>query len=204
MCVLLNHWYTKLHKGCTCVELHNHFSSVFMARCSIQHRNFLYGLNNLITPEHICILTTLYSLSFTAWTIELLQNTSAYSQLCTRCPTLILTKSSATMSMICGGDAADTAHNRQHPRYVAKMGIFYTSVPEKYRFLCYIKIWNTTSISIIFTNSVKVSQKTNCISITDTNQLILFKEMIAVYLVDDTNSVNTPCGQKYSVLLMLK
>jgi hypothetical protein len=48
-------------------------------------------------------------------------------------------------------------------------------------------------------NSILPSQKTRCISITNTSCSMLFREVIAVYS-DNTESINTPLGKSAEYL----
>ena len=50
-----------------------------------------------------------------------------------------------------------------------------------------------------YKNSTATSQKTYYVSITNTNQLLLFTEMIAVYCKNNTKHMNTTCGQNAQV-----
>jgi hypothetical protein len=47
----------------------------------------------------------------------------------------------------------------------------------------------------VFTNSVRTSQETHYASITKTNQLKLFWEVIAVYCENRTKHMDVLCGQ---------
>jgi hypothetical protein len=48
---------------------------------------------------------------------------------------------------------------------------------------------------IICTNSVPLSGKTQRVSFTKINWLLLFREILAIYLENDTKPTNTLCGQ---------
>jgi hypothetical protein len=48
---------------------------------------------------------------------------------------------------------------------------------------------------IIFKNSVHTAKKTQHVSITKINWLMLFKEIIPVYSENHTNPINSLCGQ---------
>jgi hypothetical protein len=50
-------------------------------------------------------------------------------------------------------------------------------------------------ISIIFKNSVNISQETHYVSATKPNRLMLFREIIAVYCENHMGHINTLFGQ---------
>jgi hypothetical protein len=47
----------------------------------------------------------------------------------------------------------------------------------------------------MYKNSVRTSQETHAVSITTTNRLTLFREIIAVYCENHMDHRNTVCGQ---------
>jgi hypothetical protein len=49
---------------------------------------------------------------------------------------------------------------------------------------------------MIYKNPVCTSQETHYVSATKTNQLVLFRETVAVYCENRTKHANTLCGQK--------
>jgi hypothetical protein len=55
---------------------------------------------------------------------------------------------------------------------------------------------------MIFKNSTSTSQKTRYISITKTNQLMLFREKIYFYSNDHTEHINALCGRNVEFLMV--
>jgi hypothetical protein len=57
------------------------------------------------------------------------------------------------------------------------------------------------NVDLTFKNLVPTSQKTHCISITKTNWLMLFREIITVYCENHTEHTNTLCGKNADFFL---
>jgi hypothetical protein len=54
-------------------------------------------------------------------------------------------------------------------------------------------------IYMIFKNSVLISKKTQCVSITKINFLMWFKEITTVYSENHANNINIVCGQEFDI-----
>jgi hypothetical protein len=54
--------------------------------------------------------------------------------------------------------------------------------------------------SVIYTNSVRTSQETHCVSATEPNRLMLFRETVAVYFENRTEHTDTFFGQNAEFL----
>jgi hypothetical protein len=54
-------------------------------------------------------------------------------------------------------------------------------------------------VKLLLNNSIRTSQETYYVSITTTNQLMLFKETTTVYCENDTKHIKTPRGQNYGL-----
>jgi hypothetical protein len=52
----------------------------------------------------------------------------------------------------------------------------------------------------LYKNSIRTSQETHHVSATETNRLMLFGEVIAVYCENHTEHINTLCGQNAETL----
>jgi hypothetical protein len=54
---------------------------------------------------------------------------------------------------------------------------------------------------MLFKNSVRTSQETHYVSVTEPNKLMLFRETVAVYCENHTEHINTLCGQNAVLML---
>jgi hypothetical protein len=57
-------------------------------------------------------------------------------------------------------------------------------------------------VFLIFRNSIRTAKKTQPITITKINQLMLFKEILAVYTRNHMKPTNTLCGQNEELLIV--
>jgi hypothetical protein len=62
------------------------------------------------------------------------------------------------------------------------------------------EFWLENMKKIIYTDSVRTSQETHYVSATETNRLILFREVIAVYCENHMEHINTLCAQNVETL----
>jgi hypothetical protein len=56
-----------------------------------------------------------------------------------------------------------------------------------------------SSVIYTYTNPVRTSQETHCISATEPNRLMLFRETVAVYCENHMEHTNTLCGQNAEI-----
>jgi hypothetical protein len=61
---------------------------------------------------------------------------------------------------------------------------------------------NPSLVKVIFKDSVPTAKKTQPVTITKINQLMLFKEIIDVYTENHTKQTNTLCGQNSEFLIV--
>jgi hypothetical protein len=55
---------------------------------------------------------------------------------------------------------------------------------------------------IIYKNPVRASQETHYVSATESNRLMLFREIIAAYCENHTEHINTLCGQNAEIIII--
>jgi translation initiation factor IF-1 len=61
-------------------------------------------------------------------------------------------------------------------------------------FLKHFKAQRYFSFTLLFKNSVRTSQETHHVSVTESSRLMLFRETVAVYCENHTEHINTLCG----------
>jgi hypothetical protein len=65
--------------------------------------------------------------------------------------------------------------------------------------LCEVYVSHTYHIYVKYKDSVRTSQETYYVSATKPNQLMLFRETVAVYCENHTEHTDTLCGQNTDI-----
>jgi hypothetical protein len=55
---------------------------------------------------------------------------------------------------------------------------------------------------VVYTDLVRTSQETHCVFATKTNRLMLFREPVAVYCVNDRKHISTLCGRNAEFVIL--
>jgi hypothetical protein len=76
---------------------------------------------------------------------------------------------------------------------ISRSGYHLEDLCTDWRVILTLEMLNLSQI--IYTNSVRTSQETHCVTTTEPNQLMLFKETVTVYCGNHMKHTNTICGQ---------
>jgi hypothetical protein len=77
--------------------------------------------------------------------------------------------------------------------------MFYTLI-YIYIYIYNFTLWNNRISCVMYKDTVRTAQKTHCVSVIKTSQLMLYREIMAVFSEIHTKHINTLCGQNVELL----